>query len=80
VGVKTPVFMPPMMMMGISSAQKALAVAFSRAGIGRGTPPQAGRCGAAPTSRPRSGPSPMISPGTMPETNSAEIEVLVVTP
>ena len=71
--------MPPMMMSGISMAQKARAVARKRSLAGKGSP--LGR------SKPRSTqrqakirPAPIIKPGTMPDTNSAEIEVLVVTP
>ncbi len=71
--------MPPMMMSGISSAQKARAVARRRVFMGSGSP-----CG---RSMPRStqrqakiNPAPIISPGTMPDTKSAEMEVLVVTP
>ena len=77
--MNTPVFMPPMMITGISMAQKALTVARSRSRIGSGSP--AGRSMLRSTTLQATiRPAPMISPGTMPEMNSAEIEVLVVTP
>jgi len=79
VGVKIPVFMPPMMMMGINKAQKALTVSCTRLAKGKGVP--AGRsilrsCSFQATIRP----APIIRPGTMPDMNKAEMEVLVVTP
>ena len=78
-GVNTPVFMPPMMMMGMSMAQKARAVARRRSFTGRGWP--WGRSMPRSTQRhAKISPAPIIKPGTMPDTNSAEIDVLVVTP
>ena len=77
--MNTPLFMPPMMMIGISSAQKALPVACSRRAYGSGSP--AGSTRSRSTSfHATMSPAPMIRPGTMPERNSAEIDVLVVTP
>ena len=71
--------MPPMMMTGISNAQNALAVARQRWGMGSGS--RWGISNLRKTSRHAiNRPAPMISPGTMPEMKSAEIEVLVVTP
>jgi hypothetical protein len=71
--------MPPMMMIGISRAQKALAVARRRWRIGSGWP--LGRSILRSTNRQVTiRPVPISNPGTMPETNRAEIEVLVVTP
>ena len=71
--------MPPMMMSGISMAQKARTVARRRSLMGRGSP--WGRSMPRSTQRQaKMRPTPIISPGTMPDTNSAEIEVLVVTP
>ena len=78
-GVNTPDFMPPMMITGISSAQKALPVARRRVRSGWGSP--AGRSMRRSIRRQvTTRAAPIISPGTMPERNSAEIEVLVVTP
>jgi hypothetical protein len=77
--VKTPVFMPPMMITGISSAQNALPVAQNRSPIGSGSP--IGGFRSRSTSRQATiSPAPLMSPGTMSEMNSDEIEVLVVTP
>jgi hypothetical protein len=79
VGVNTPLFMPPMMITGMSSAQNARAVRRRRSAMGTG--------GAlvsvilrSTTRHATISAAPMIRPGTMPEMNSAEMEVLVVTP
>ena len=71
--------MPPMMMIGISIAQNARAVARRRSRIGSGSPWGSGVLRST-TRHAMMRPAPMIRPGTMPERNSAEIEVLVVTP
>jgi len=67
------------MISGIMRAQKARPVIFRRSASG--TLGSAGRSMPRSTQRQaRIRPAPMISPGTMPDRNSAEIEVLVVTP
>ena len=71
--------MPPMMMIGMSSAQNALTVARSRSFMGSGWP--SGRSVLRSTHfQATIRPTPMMMPGTMPARNSDEIEVLVVTP
>ena len=77
--MKTPVFMPPMMMMGISKAQKALVVSRKRWRSGSAMP--AGSESLRISSfHATTSPEPIINPGTMPDMNRAEMEVLVVTP
>ena len=71
--------MPPMMITGITSAQTARPVRRRRSAMGTG-----GELVSvilrSTTRQATTSATPMIRPGTMPEMNSAEIEVLVVTP
>ena len=68
-----------MMMTGISSAQNARAVMRRRSFIGMGATDGSEMLRTCKRQAMTS-PKPMIKPGTMPDTNKAEIDVLVVTP